>query len=31
MMIGVFNAKKLATWHAIVHTYGAMIVIITDM
>ena len=31
IMIGAFNAKKLATWHAIVHTYGAMIVIIMDM
>ena len=30
-MIGAFNAKKLATWHVIVHTYSAMIVIIMDM
>ena len=26
-----FNAKRLATWLAIAHTYDAMIVIITDM
>ena len=26
-----FNVKKLATWHAIAPTYGAMTVIITDM
>ena len=30
-MIGAFNAKRLATWLPIVHTYGAMIVIIMDM
>ena len=30
-MIGAFNAKKLAIWHAIAHTYGAMTVIIMDM
>ena len=30
-MTGVFNAKKLVTWHAISPTYGAMTVIITDM
>ena len=30
-MTGVFNVKKLAIWHAIAPTYGAMTVIITDM
>ena len=30
-MTGVFNAKRLVIWHAIAPTYGAMIVIITDM
>ena len=30
-MTGVFNVKKSAIWHAIVPTYGAMTVIITDM
>ena len=30
-MTGVFNAKKLVIWHAIVPTYGAMTVIIMDM
>ena len=30
-MTGVFNAKKLATWHAIAPTYSAMTVTITDM
>ena len=30
-MTGVFNAKKLATWHAIAPTYGAMTVTIMDM
>ena len=30
-MAGVFSAKKLATWHAIAPTYGAMIVITMDM
>ena len=30
-MTGVFNVKKLATWHAIAPTYGAMTVTITDM
>ena len=30
-MTGVFNAKKLVTWHAIAPTYGAMTVIIMDM
>ena len=30
-MIGVSNAKKLVTWHAIAHSYGAMTVTITDM
>ena len=30
-MIGAFNAKKSAIWHAIAHTYVAMTVIITDM
>ena len=30
-MTGVFNVKKLAIWHAIAHTYGAMTVINTDM
>ena len=30
-MTGVFNVKKLATWHAIAPTYGAMTVIIMDM
>ena len=30
-MTGVFNAKKLAIWHAIVPTYRAMTVIIMDM
>ena len=30
-MTGVFNAKRLVIWHAIVPTYGTMIVIITDM
>ena len=27
-MIGAFNARKLVIWHAIAHTYSAMIVII---
>ena len=31
IMTGVFNAKRLVIWHAIAPTYGAMIVIITDM
>ena len=31
IMTGVFNAKRLVIWHAIVPTYGTMIVIITDM
>ena len=31
IMTGVFNVKKLAIWHAIVPTYGATTVIITDM
>ena len=30
-MTGVFNVRKLAIWHAIVPTYGATTVIITDM
>ena len=30
-MTGVFNVKKLATWHAIVPTYGATTVTIMDM
>ena len=30
-MTGVFNAKKLVTWHAIAPTYSAMTVIIMDM
>ena len=30
-MTGVFNAKKLAIWHAIVPIYGATTVIIMDM
>ena len=30
-MTGVFNVKKLTTWHAIAPTYGATTVIITDM
>ena len=30
-MTGVFNVKKLAIWHAIAHTYGAMTVINMDM
>ena len=30
-MTGVFNVKKLAIWHAIALTYGAMTVIIMDM
>ena len=30
-MTGVFNVKKLATWHAIAPTYGATTVIIMDM
>ena len=30
-MTGVFNAKRLHTWHAIAPTYAAMIVIIMDM
>ena len=30
-MTGVFNAKKLAIWHAIAPTYGAMTVIIMDI
>ena len=30
-MTGVFNVKKLAIWHAIAPTYGAMTVIIMDM
>ena len=30
-MAGVFNAKRLAIWLTIAPTYGAMIVIITDM
>ena len=30
-MTGVFNAKKLATWHTIVPTYSAMTVTIMDM
>ena len=30
-MTGVFNVKKLATWHAIAPTYSAMTVIIMDM
>ena len=31
IMIGVSNAKKLAIWHAIAHTYDATTVIIMDM
>ena len=30
-MTGVFNVKKLATWHAIALTYDAMTATITDM
>ena len=30
-MTGAFNVKKLAIWHAIVPTYGAMSVTIMDM
>ena len=30
-MTGVFNVKKLATWHAVAPTYSAMTVTITDM
>ena len=30
-MMGVFNVKKSAIWHAIAPTYSAMTVIITDM
>ena len=30
-MAGIFNVKKLATWHAIAPTYGAMTMIIMDM
>ena len=30
-MTGVFNAKKLVTWHTIAPTYGATTVITTDM
>ena len=30
-MTGVFNAKKLVTWHAIAPTYSATTVITTDM
>ena len=30
-MTGVFNVKKLAIWHTIAPTYGAMTVIIMDM
>ena len=30
-MTGVFNARKLVTWHAIAPTYSATTVIITDM
>ena len=30
-MTGVFNVKKLATWHTIAPTYSAMTVIIMDM
>ena len=30
-MTGVSNVKKLAIWHAIAPTYGAMTVTITDM
>ena len=30
-MTGVFNVKKLATWHTIAPTYGATTVTITDM
>ena len=30
-MIGAFNVKKSAIWHAIAPTYGAMAVIIMDM
>ena len=31
IMTGVFNAKRLVIWHAIAPTYGAMIVIVTDI